>query len=201
MSLSLPEALALCDLDDHTGQSLTEPEVFGPLLGAAMVGELELLGRTRLVDGAISLRPGVPVSRLFESAEHVLGARPTRVETVLHALAEEDLRHTVHSFLVSKGALHVTVKRRFWWREWSWPTADAEVENDLRTMLRTYVDTADGPLCRTDMLLALLDRAGLLKTVWLDPPTERIQHRARLWSLRPFLKGIAHQGGVKMREG
>jgi hypothetical protein len=200
MKLSLPEALVLADLDDATGAPLSDAEVFAPLLAAAMIGELELGGRIRYDGHRLRMLPGKPV-RLLEPAEHCLGGQFMPIAEALASIAAEELRHTVQSFLVGRGALQVTSRRRLWWRVYSWPTANPVVEDELRDLLRGYVVAASGPLSRTDRLLCLLERADLLTTIWPEPPLEAIRARAKLWPLRAHLRSAVGGTGVRMRDG
>lgn len=175
---SLPMALVLCDLEDTTGRPLTDPDVFDVLLATAMIVELDLAGRLVLhPEDHVSIRGGAP-DTLLEPAEHVLSARPMPFTEAIREVAALDVRHTVHSHLVGLGALKVETTRR-WFRSATstWPTADPTVEQGLRDRIREHVASAEGPRGRLDILLALLEVAGLLSTIFDTLPQDRIDPR------------------------
>lgn len=187
--LNLPMALVLLDLEDDTGTPLADAEVFAVLLAAAMIGELELEGRIRHVPGGrITLRGGKP-NPLLEPAEHCLGARPTPFGEAFEAVADKDLRHTVHSHLVGIGALKVHTGRSWlFWKKHSWVTADPTIEQDLRRHLQDYVLHPEGALKREDVLLSLLVHGKLLHTVWpQEAPLDVIEARAQLTPIHAAL--------------
>lgn len=175
---SLPLALVLCDLEDRTGQPLTEPAVLDVLLAAAMLAELDLAGRLKHHDrDCIAIRGGRP-DTLLEPAEHVLSSRPLPIADALRSIADLDLKHTVNSHLVGLGALHVTTTKRWFRRPTSsWPTADEAIEAELRQTIREHVHQASGPTTRLDILLDLLDQARLLGTIFDEIPEDRIAER------------------------
>ena len=187
MTLTLPMAFVLLDLHDDEGVPLSDPEVASVLLGAAMLAELELVGRLNVDDDRVTLRPAAP-DPLLEPAVRALSSRPmTRAEAIA-AIADPHLRHTVHSQLVGLGVLTVTRQNR-WFRRptFAWPTADPRAEHDLRTHLRAYLDS-DVSNPRDDTLLVLIERAGLLGQIWDRPPLTAIRARTSSHPLREALR-------------
>lgn len=198
--LALHHAFLLLVHDDVKGTPVVDAFSLSLGFAAAMVGELNL--RERLVPTAADtfvLRPG-------ERSDGALGQAEARLEGFSGTMKKAIGRVANGGFLPRRsirgmpelaelGAVreepdHLLFVR---WRT-RWPIDDPTAKIALLARLDAWLDAADGPPCRDDLLLSLLRGARALPHLWdadrLDAARTRLERRTRLAPLGRLVREL-----------